>query len=237
MKRLPFFVVTGFAVLLAQSQTPSFEVATIKPHDPSSAGVASGISFGQGRFSGAGSLRSLIQFAHGVQDYQVSGGLSWTNTELYDVIGKPASPAPPDQLRIMLQSLLAERFKLSFHRETTDVPVYALIVVKSGPKLQEVRDPTLIGRMSGGKGMLRGEMKLADLARYLSPSAGRPVIDRTGLMGAYEINLQWSPDNSTDADKPSLFTAVQEQLGLKLDSAKGPVEVLVIDHVEKPSGN
>jgi uncharacterized protein (TIGR03435 family) len=138
-------------------------------------------------------------------------------------------------LKLMLQSLLAEPFKLSVHRESKEFPVYALIAAKSGSKLHEVRDPALIGRASWGDGILRGERRLADVARYLSPYAGRPIVDRTGLTKAYEINFQWSRYNSSDTDQPSLFTAVHEQLGLKLIPVKGPVEVLVIDRAETPS--
>jgi len=232
MKPLLLVATSGLAIL-AQS---AFDVATIKPHD-SSGGVLAGTSVSPRRYSGVGSLRSLIQTAYGVQDYQVSGGPPWANTELFEVDGRPASPTSHDQMMQMLQTLLAERFKLAIHHETKEVPIYALVPAKNGPKLQEVKDKDKIGGMSTGRGMLRGQMTLADLARYLSSSAGRPVIDRTGLTAGFEINLQWSPDNTADAASPSLFAAIQEQLGLKLETAKGPVETLVIDHAEKPSGN
>ncbi len=140
-------------------------------------------------------------------------------------------------MMLMLQTLLAERFKLTIHRETKEIPIYALVAAKNGPRLQEAKDKDKIGSMSIGRGMLRGQTTLADLARYLSSSADRPVMDRTGLTAGFEINLQWSPDTSPEASGPSLFTAVQEQLGLKLESSKGPVELLVIDHAERPSGN
>lgn len=235
MKRLLLMAASGL-VILAQSEKPAFDVATIKLHDPSG-GVLAGTSISPRRYSAVGSLRSLIQAAYGVQDYQVSSGPPWVSTELFELDGRPLSPASHDQMMRMLQTLLGERFKLAIHRETKEVAVYALVAAKNGPKLQEVKDKDKIGGMSTGRGMLRGQMTLADLARYLSSSAGRPVIDRTGLTAGYEINLQWSPDNSADAASPSLFTAIQEQLGLKLESAKGPVETLVIDHAEKPSGN
>jgi uncharacterized protein (TIGR03435 family) len=220
----------------AGSENPAFDIATIKPHDPSG-GVLAGTSISPRRYSGVGSLRSLIQTAYGVQDYQVSGGPSWVNTDLFEVDGRAANPTPHDQMMLMLQTLLAERFKLAIHRETKVVPIYALVAAKNGPKLQEVKDKDKIGAMSAGRGMLRGQMTLTDLARYLSSSAGRPVVERTGLTAGFEINLRWSPDNSPDAPGASLFTAIQEQLGLKLESAKGPIETLVIDHAEKPSGN
>ncbi len=131
----------------------------------------------------------------------------------------------------MLRTLLADRFKLASHSETKELPLYSLVVGKNGPRIQEVKDG--IGSMSAGKGRLSGRMPIVDFARYLSPILGRAVVDRTGLTGAFDIKLEWTPGD--DASGPSIFTAVQEQLGLKLESAKGPVEILLIDHAEKPA--
>ncbi len=235
MKPLLFIAASGLAIL-AQSEKPAFDLATVKLHDPSSP-VLSGTSGSPTRFFSAGSLRGLVQTAYAVQDYQISGGPPWVNTELFEVDGRPAGPKPHDPIMLMLQTLLTDRFQLAIHRETKEVPIYALVAAKNGPKVQEVKDKNKIGAMSTGRGMLRGQMTMADLARYLSSGAGRPVIDQTGLAAGFEINLQWSADNSLDASGPSLFTAIQEQLGLKLEPGKGPVEILVIDHAEKPSGN
>jgi uncharacterized protein (TIGR03435 family) len=133
----------------------------------------------------------------------------------------------------MLQTLLAERFKLAMHSETRELPVYALVVGKSGPKIQEVTEG--IGTMTTGRGRLNCRLPIAAFARYLSPTLGRTVLDRTGLTGAFEIKLEWAPDDESSG--PSIFAAVQEQLGLKLESAKGPVEILVIEHAEKPAAD
>jgi uncharacterized protein (TIGR03435 family) len=235
MKRLLLIATSGLAIL-AQSQKPAFDVATIKLHDPASP-VLSGTSGSPTRFFSIGALRGLVQTAYGVQDYQVSGGPPWVETELFEVDGRPAGPTPHDQIMLMLQTLLTDRFQLAIHRDIKEVPIYSLVAAKNGPKLQEVKDKNRIGGMSTGRGMLRGQMTTTDLARYLSSSAGRPVIDKTGLVAGFEINLQWSADNSPDASGPSLFTAVQEQLGLKMEPGKGSVETLVIDHAEKPSAN
>ncbi len=232
----PVLLFAASALILAQAQKPAFEVATVKPHAPGG-GVLSGTSFSPTRYSGVGSLRSFIQTAYGVQDYQVSGGPGWAGTELYEIDGRTAGPTSLDQMRLMLQTLLNEQFQLATHRDTKEVPIYALVVAKGGSKLKEAADKSKIGGIGAGRGMVKGTMTLADLARSLSSSAGRPVVDRTGLTGGFEINLKWSPDNSPDGDQPGLFTAIQEQLGLRLESAKGPVEVLAIDHAEKPSGN
>jgi uncharacterized protein (TIGR03435 family) len=167
----------------------------------------------------------------------------------------------------MLQALLADRFKLAVHHETKDLPVYSLVIAKGGFKLQESKpdetDPQ--GRtgmhISGSSGAMRGQLvSMASLAQFLYGRLGRTVLDKTGLTGKYDFMLKWTPDQNqmqpaggfqatsggapggqpalvADAGAPDLFTAVQEQLGLKLESGKGPVEVIVIDHVERPSGN
>jgi uncharacterized protein (TIGR03435 family) len=119
----------------------------------------------------------------------------------------------------MLRTLLADRFNLRSHSETKELPLYGLVVGKNGPRIQGVKDG--IGSMSGGRGRLNGRMPISSFARYLSPILGRAVRDRTGLTGAFDIKLEWTPDD--DASGPSIFTAVQEQLGLKLEPAKGPV--------------
>jgi uncharacterized protein (TIGR03435 family) len=159
----------------------------------------------------------------------------------------------------MLQALLAERCKMMTHRETKDLPVFSLVIAKNGPKLVEA-NPDEITSIStsrnGASELITGKARsIADLARWLSVSLGCPVLDMTGLTGKYDFKLEWTPDDaptqpsaggaasnppppaSVDSSGPSLFTAIQEQLGLKLESGKGPVEIIVIDHIERPSGN
>lgn len=228
----------GLAASIAPccAQPESFDVATIRPHD-SATGVVSGTNFSARGFAGVGTLRDLVQTAYELPDYRVSGGPTWGKSESFYVDARTAAPTTRDHMVVMLQTLLAERFNLQVHRETKELPVYALTSAKKGSKLREVADKAKPGGMSAGKGMLRGQMTLTDLARYLSAAAGRPVIDRTGLSGTFEIDLRWSPDDSSDATGPSLFTAIQEQLGLRLESTKGPVEILVIDRAGRPSPN
>jgi bla regulator protein BlaR1 len=163
-----------------------------------------------------------------------------------------------EQLRERLRALLADRFQLTVHRETKEQSVYALVVAKGGSKLQQsqVRDSDgPKGMMRMGRGQLSGQaVQLEMLAGSLSSQLGRPVIDRTGLKGNFDFKLEWTPDPGQsggpfggppgadappppDPNGPSIFTALQEQLGLRLESTKGPVEILIIDRIEKPSEN
>ena len=231
-------------------------------------------------------LKALIQMAYGVQNYQISGGPDWVSTDRFDIDAKMdasvadalAKLSPEDRNHArqhMLQLLLEDRFHLTIHRDTKDLPVYTLVIAKNGPKLQESKPgDTLVTvpksansneTMQIAKGSIQmnfsGDglrhisgpgISTAGLATMLSAQLGRPVFDKTGLTGKYDVMLQWAPDqtqaspvmssgmassNASDLGGPSIFTAVQEQLGLKLESGKGPVETIVIDHVEKPSGN
>jgi len=138
----------------------------------------------------------------------------------------------------MLRGLLAERFKLAVHTETRQLPVYALVVAKGGPKIQKAVDLSHMSS-SGGAGMIRGIMEMPAFASYLSSTLGRRVIEQTGLTGACTLSLKWTPDDKTMTDNspPSLVTAIQEQLGLRFESTKGPVDILVVDHAEKPMEN
>lgn len=159
-----------------------------------------------------------------------------------------------DRLRAMLQSLLAERFQMRVHRETKQLPVYLLVVAKGGIKLKiSTNSSGDSGGLRPGRGFLAGnQVGVPFLGQTLSQIVGRPILDRTGLNGKYDFELKWTPDQSSangplggaappllaaDPDRPNIFTALQEQLGLKLDSSKGPVEVVVLDHIEKPSAN
>jgi uncharacterized protein (TIGR03435 family) len=169
----------------------------------------------------------------------------------------------PDQRtlaqRQMLQALLADRCKMMIHRETKDLPIYSLVITKNGPKLVEANPDevtSISASRDGASEIITGKARsIADLARWLSVSLGCPVLDMTGLTGKYDYKLEWTPDDSpaqtvpgsasdrtpplasADSIGPSLFTAIQEQLGLKLVAGKGPVEIIVIDHIERPSGN
>jgi uncharacterized protein (TIGR03435 family) len=223
----------------AFSQPPlRFDVAAIKRSDPAHVGAQAFFQPG-GKFAAlTAPLKSLVCFAYQLRDHQVSGGPGWFDTEPFDVTAKTDEPAGNDQLRIMVQTLLADRFKLQFHREAKEQPVYTLVLARNGPKLQAAIEQGR-GVGIGAKGRLNGNgADMATFASALSGKLGRSVVDRTGLKGFYNFLLTWTPDEAqADAPGPSMFTAIQEQLGLKLESTKGAVEVLVIDHAERPSEN
>jgi uncharacterized protein (TIGR03435 family) len=251
---LPTLAMSAFPPeMLAQSvpgpsDRPSFEVASIKPHG----GV---ITFsmdpqirGRRVVGTASTLFDLITTAYGIRYDQIAGAPGWAETEHYDLEAKAEDgdrPLTRPELRQMLQNLLADRFQLKIHRETRDVPVYALVVGKNGPKLKAAAADATGGSSVRGKptGVLHMETAkgtLAGLASQLSGTAGRPVLDKTGLAGYYAYTLDWFPANRPmppDLDVPDMFQALQDQLGLRLESTKGPVEKIVIDHAEKPSGN
>lgn len=267
-KTLPATAVVAALFVSAETQaqtqkTPSFEVASIKPGDPAVRNVRIQIAPG-GRFIASNvNLKFLIQYAYGVRDFQISGAPGWGSSDRYEISAKPedGENTTQDQLKQMMQGLLAERFKLTLHRETKESAVYALVVAKNGTKLQEsASEPRGQGQrqmMRMGRGLISAQqIPMSTLATQLSQALGRSVIDETGLKGNYDVKLEWTPDTSErrgmgdgdprpsseappapDPAGPSLFTALQEQLGLKLEGRKGPVEILVIDHVEKPSEN
>ncbi len=216
----------------AQSR-PAFDVASVKPVDPNGP-VQSWTGGSPGRFAARGTLQFFIQLAYDVESLQLTGGPKWLNSDMFNIEAKAERSFNIAERNLMLQTLLTDRFKLVLHSETRELPVYALVVGKSGPKIQEVKGN--IGSMTGGRGRLSCRLPIAAFARSLSPTLGRTVLDRTGLTGAFDIKLEWTPDGD-DASGPSIFTAVQEQLGLQLESAKGPVEILVIGHAEKPAAD
>ena len=198
-------------------------------------------------------LYSLIWYAYGLRtDGQLSGGPAWAlgsgmldERTLYQVIAKTGDPNPPrDQFPLMMQTLLAERFQLKIHHVQKVLPVFHLVVVKGGTKLKEnTSDDKMSMAMSGAK-VLRIVAKhapLTNLVGQLSVAANRPVIDKTGLTGFYDFELRWTPGaldaSATDAPGDSIFTALQDQLGLKLEATTAPFDTVVIDHAEKPSEN
>jgi bla regulator protein blaR1 len=213
-------------------------------------------------------FKDLVIFAYRVHDFQVTGGPSWIDSERYDIDAKTEGPpsSNPEYVALQyrrLQTLLRDRFNLTIHRETKELPIYELTVAKKGPKLQTPnclqREPGdftvapgkycgLIGGSMAGGGLQASSTTMANLARFLSSMLSRTVVDKTGITGEFDLQLTFTPDRPTapppdpagfhPADGgPDFFTALQEQLGLKLESAKGPVEVLVIDHAERPSEN
>jgi uncharacterized protein (TIGR03435 family) len=231
--------ILGLAVLTCSAWSQSFEVASIRPRADDS-----GISF---RLSGSlliaknNSLSNLITFAYNLKDYQVLGLPAWGESERYDLNAKAGDDAvlTRDSARPMMRALLADRFQLKCHLETRDMPVYALVVARNGPRFKESAPGTDGMLTSGGPRNLNvlevtaGDM--GQLANHLSyvREIGRPVLDKTGLSGVYDYKLTMREDSGAE----SIFTAIQDQLGLKLDPIKAPLEVLVVDHAEKPSAN
>jgi uncharacterized protein (TIGR03435 family) len=255
----------GFAQL-------TFEVASIKPANPDTPGASIQFMPGGGLKMTGIPLRGMITFAYDVRDFQVSGGPGWMGTERFDVMARPDAAAMVDgqvdfarmndnqrktmrdQISERLRALLAERFQLVAHKETKDQPIYALVVSKNGPKLQETKETGTQQSMMTNRGRSQGHaIPVEMMAQMLSGITGRPVVDKTGLAAKYDFVLEWTPDGGADARAqgfgdgittpapapggPTIFTALQEQLGLKLEAQKGPVQNIVIDRAEKPSEN
>lgn len=238
---------------LDAASAPIFDVAAIhlhisQPHEHNSIWS----SPFDGRFHAENiSVVSLIHWAYEMPDTRILGAPSWA-AETHFNIDANADPTLDQQLKSMtsdagrlqkekmVRALLADRFQLATHYETRELPIYNLIVAKGGARLGEVQNSG--SSVSTGNGRIEVQMSnsVAALAEELAKVAGRDVVDQTGIAGRYDLTLHWTPDDSVanGADSgPSLFTALEEQLGLKLEPAKGPVHVLVIDHLEMPSEN
>jgi uncharacterized protein (TIGR03435 family) len=239
--------------LTAQTERPTFEVASIKRNKSGSEGGGFNANAGFLRITN-NPLRNVIRNAWQVQAFQIVGGPGWIDTERWDIVAKvDGNPGP--QMMAMVQSLLADRFKLVAHKETREMPIYALVFARAdrafGPKLHASstdcqkemsaaiarsgppgpNSPLLCGIRSVGGHIELNAAAISSFIRNLAPIAGRSIVDRTGLAGGYDADLTWNDSEQG----PSLFTAIQEQLGLKLDAQRGPVDVLVIDSVERPT--
>jgi uncharacterized protein (TIGR03435 family) len=236
---------------------PQFEVASVKRNTSGSRG--GGFDARGGRYSTTNMpLMFLIQQAYKVQTFQIIGAPAWIESERYDIEARAADTQKKDQ---MLQSLIEERFKAVVHGETRDLPVFFLTVAKNGSKLKSgpclTREPntpvppntpqsSFCGFFGAGNGSIRGTSQpIENLADFLSRALNRKVLDRTGLAGQFDFDLKWTPDINTAVNSqeaapeggPSIFTAIEEQLGLKLESGKAPIDVLVIDRIDHPSDN
>jgi uncharacterized protein (TIGR03435 family) len=226
----------------AQSQQ-AFEVAAI--HRNLSGGQNTNIKIlDGGRLSITNaSVKTLIRNAYGILSFQLANEPPWIDTDMYDIEAKTGNPdrIAEDELKPLLQNLLAERFHLRVHRETREGTVYALYVDKSGPKFKEHPGPPENGMNTSkhpGKARMTGTAaSMAILTSNLGNQLGRFAVDETGLNGGFDFTLEWDPDQSSDSTGPSIFTSLREQLGLRLESRKGAIEMLVIDGVEKASEN
>jgi uncharacterized protein (TIGR03435 family) len=222
---------------------PTFEVATIKPSLPDE--QRSVVVQGTRLVTADTSLVDLMMFAYGVHSLQIVDGPEWLRTKKFDVVVQPSLPGRPSsaQMRSIIQELLADRFKLAFQHAQRELPVYRIVMAKGGPKLtpttKEERG-TNTAAIGFGEGMMAvNNATLGEFASLMQRYVrlDRPIMDHTGIAGRYDFKLSWTPDFSQYENAPSLYTAMQEQLGLKLEAVKEPADVLVIDHVEQPSEN
>ena len=233
---------------IAKDADPDWEVATVRPSSPDD-------TKGQHiRISGRHVLlldhtvEDLLLIGYGLQKSQLAGEPDWAKTQKWDVDGVPDAEGTPSlkQLQAMMQKILVERFGLKVHREQRTIPVFALTVAKGGPKMTvNPSDPN--GWMDQQNSAVNGQdieklknSSMSDLALILQFRVDRPVVDQTGLKGRYDFKLQWTTNEAQTAQPdapPGLFTAIQEQIGLKLEPVKAPAEVLVIDTVQRPGAN
>jgi len=222
----------------------AFEVALIRPIPPPIPTGGSPWTVSEGRFrTERGFLRGVIELAYGMRAGQVKGGPDWIDRAPYEFDARAGSVAAgPDQIRSMIQTLLRERFKLAIHFDSQEATVYTLVVAKNGPKLQNAKGGQPYGNWTGRGQVTLSNMPLLGLTNILSGLLDHaPVLDETGLRGAYDLSLEFirpgDPPPSQADSPPDLFAALQEQLGLELRATKRRVEVVVIDHIERPPTN
>ena len=250
--------IAGYALisaLYAQAQRPEFEVASVRLHQGTIVAIGGLDISGSHVTVPASTVADLVVNAFGIKDYQLAGAADWMRSDRYDIVAEAAgSGAPtPDQARQMLQALLAGRFQLKIHRETKEMPVYALTAGKNGLRLKE---------NSAGPGIVKFNRKGRDVELVFvgapidsltaqlprMPGVDRPVLDKTGLTGKYDfqltltdfqlsINAEQRGIPAADSEGPSVFTALQDQLGLKLEAQKAAIEIIVIDRASRPSEN
>ncbi len=232
---------------MAADANPGFLVATVKPSNPDSTGGWGFPNKGHHISCVNATVDTIMTVAYGIHVKQIVGAPEWLSKDRYDVNGIPDVAGVPNliQIRTMYQKLLADRFHLVFHRETREMPIYAITVAKGGSILTpaDPKETHINTGNSGGNGQRTlkfTNMSMPDFALNMNLYEDRPVIDQTSLLGRYNFTLRWTYDVSKEDEAgapPSLFTAVREQLGLRMDAVKGPAEVFVIDHVERPSVN
>jgi bla regulator protein blaR1 len=247
MKALCLLAAAGCLFAQNAAAPLTFDVASIKPSAEIRGTFTRYLPGGGLQVSGA-TLKFLISMSYGVRDFQIVGAPAWADSDRFDIEARMDTP-PGDESRNTtkrLATLLIDRFQLVYHRETREQPVYALVIAKGGPKFQESTETR--GGIGSGNASITGHgVGIGLLALNLSNLLGRRVVDKTGLTAKYDFELKWAPDPAQpdagafggppDPNGPSLFTALPEQLGLRLESERGPVEMLLIDRAEKPSAN
>jgi len=245
--RIPLLAIALALAVTAVAQSPAtFEVASIKPYisqgDPNSESSDTNVLQG-GRFTGTNvTPRKLIRMAFQMEDSRVSGAPGWVDSERYNIEAKTAGGVEitRDNISQLMKSLLISRFQFQYHNETKEMPEYSLEVAKSGSKVKAHTgegEPSMSNNARQGTMALKAtKISMRDFAGNLTRHVGRTVVDNTGLKGDFDISLEWAADQTGEGASPSIFTALQE-LGLRLVSTKGTVDTIVIDHIEKVSGN
>jgi len=234
--------------MMAKDADPDWELATVKSSDPNDTAGQHINLRGRNVVLLDTTLEQFLLLGYGVQSSQLAGEPNWVKTERWDVDGTPDAAGVPNlrQIQGLIRKILAERFGLQLHHEQREMPVFALMVAKSGPKLTaNTSDPNgLLDQQNGTNNGRHIEAlkntSMADLALILQFHVDRPVVDQTGLKGRYDFKLQWTVDEaqtSAPDAPPGLFTAIQDQIGLKLERLKAPADMLVIDKVERPGAN
>jgi len=234
--------------MMAKDANPDWEVATVKPSNPNDTRGQHVDFRGRNVLLLDTTLEQFLLLGYGIQSSQLAGEPDWAKTQKWDVDGVPDAEGIPNlaQTQALIRKILEERFGLQLHHEQREMPVFALTVARSGPRMvTNTSDPN--GWMNQQNGMRNGvhledlkNASMGDLALILQFQVDRPVVDQTGLKGRYDFKLQWLTDEaqtpSPDAP-PGLFTAIQDQIGLKLDRVKAPADTLVIDKVKRPGGD
>ena len=267
-----FLCCVSAATVVAAADLTAFEAATVKPTAPDARGGTGVRTYPGGRLAAENmTLRDLLAFAWRVQRFQVTGEPTWADSSHYDIAAKAAGNAGTEKVREMLQPLIEDRFKVTLHRETRDMPIYALTrnpdraiaqglgQTKEADCDQPAQGPHVslspaCGSLSAGRSSINGQgVTMPALATLLSRILDTTVVDKTGMEGNYDVRLRWAPDPKQEfggpmplppgvkmppaPTGPSIFVAVEEQLGLKLDAQQGQVDVLVIEHAERPPAN
>jgi uncharacterized protein (TIGR03435 family) len=243
----------AFWTAVGQTEKPAFEVASIKPTKLDTGDSQIGANANGSMYTARNvAVRRIIMRAYNVADWRISGGPSWLDTDKYDLDAKPEKPTTVEELRLMLQTLLAERFKLALHSETVERPFFALLQDKAvtplKPHQQKDGDDTNLIIFGGAGYATFVNANMDRLAYFLSIETGRAVVNKTALEGLYDFMLDYAPIRlaadlfgaappSNDSSRPEIFAAVKEQLGLKLESQRGPVDTFHIDHLERPTEN
>lgn len=238
MTRRPFFYFACASILTAQS----FDVVSV--HLNTSGAGRSSERTNSGHVMAENiTPSSMIQQAFGIRASQIEGAPGWIETDKYDLNATTGTTRDLNDVELQpyWESLLATRFRMKYHRETKEMQIYSLTVAKGGPKLTENTGggdtSTNISNSPQHSSVTSTHISMPNFAGLLARRLDRTVLDKTGLTGSYDLKLEWSPDLSNDTGSASIFTALQDQLGLKLESGKGPVEIIVIDSLEKPTEN